>query len=264
MTRKIIAILFALLLCMLSVLPAFAQSELPRLIDDSDVLSAQEESDLLLRLDDVSETYRFDLVVVIVDDFGGKSAQAYADDFYDYNGYGYGENYDGSLLLIGVDEDYRWISTSGFGITAFTDAGISYIGSQIVTDLELGYYYDGIDNYISLCEEFINQANSGVPYDSNNLPKEKFSFFFTLLISLVVGFVVALIAVLIMKSQLKTVRRQSAAADYMKAGSMRVTQSRDVFLYRNVSKVKKAENNSSSGSSTHTSSSGRTHGGGGF
>ena len=30
--------------------------------------------------------------------FDGKTAQAYADDYYDYNGYGYGENDDGILL----------------------------------------------------------------------------------------------------------------------------------------------------------------------
>lgn len=263
MTKKIIAILFALMLGVLSVVPAFAQSDMPRLIDDSDVLSADEETELLSRLDSVSEAHQFDLVVVIVDNFAGMEAMDYADDFFDYNGYGYGSNRDGSLLLIGIEEDYRWISTSGFGITAFTDAGIQYIGSEIVYDIQSGYYYDAIDSYITLSDDFITQAENGTPYDGNNLPKGKFSFFFTLLISLVIGFVVALIVVLIMKSQLKTVRRQAAAASYLKAGSMKVTDSRDVFLYRNVSKVKKAENNSS-GSSTHTSSSGRTHGGGGF
>lgn len=263
MSKKIIAFLFAVMLCVLSVVPAFAQSGMPRLVDDSDVLSVEEESELLSRLDSVSEAHQFDLVVVIVDDFAGMSAMDYADDFFDYNGYGYGSSRDGSLLLIGVNEDYRWISTSGFGITAFTDAGIQYIGSEIVSDIQSGFYYDGIDSYITLCDDFITQAENGEPYDNGNLPKGKFSFFFTLLISLVVGFVVALIVVLIMKSQLKTVRRQAAASSYLKAGSMKVTESRDVFLYRNVSKVKKAENNSS-GSSTHSSSSGRTHGGGGF
>ena len=37
MSKKIIAILFAVMLCVLSVVPAFAQSEMPRLVDDSDV-----------------------------------------------------------------------------------------------------------------------------------------------------------------------------------------------------------------------------------
>lgn len=96
MTKKIIAILFALMLCVLSVVPAFALSDMPRLVDDSDVLSAEEETALLSRLDGVSEAHQFDLVVVIVDDFAGMSAMDYADDFFDYNGYGYGDGRDGS------------------------------------------------------------------------------------------------------------------------------------------------------------------------
>lgn len=264
MTKKFIAILFALMLCVLSVVPCFAQGDLPRLVDDLDVLSVEEETELLGRLDAVSEAHQFDLVVVIVEDFAGMSAMDYADDFFDYNGYGFGDNRDGSLLLIGVNEDYRWISTSGFGITAFTDAGIQYIGSEIVYDIQSAFYYDAIDTYITLCDDFLTQAENGIPYDSDNLPKGKFPFFFSLLFSVAIGFVIGFIVVLILKSQLKTVRREAAATSYLKVGSMKVTDSKDMFLYRNVQKVKKAENNSSGGSSVHTSSSGRTHGGGGF
>lgn len=263
MTKRLTALLFVIMICILSVAPAFAASGSPRLVDDCDVLDASQESELIARLDSISNTHQFDLVVVIVDNFAGNTAQAYADDYFDYNGYGYGDNRDGSLLLIGVSEGQRWISTSGFGITAFTDAGIQYIGSKIVSDIETGYYYDAIDEYITLCEDFIIQAESGKPYDSGNLPKGSFKFFKNLIISLAVGFGVAFIATLIMQSQLKSVRSQSAAADYMRSGSLKIHESRDMFLYRKVDRVKKAENNSS-GSSTHTSSSGRTHGGGGF
>ena len=35
------------------------------------------------------------LAVVTVNSLEGKTAEAYADDYYDYNGYGYGENDDG-------------------------------------------------------------------------------------------------------------------------------------------------------------------------
>ncbi|MBQ7810328.1 MAG: hypothetical protein IJ346_05120 [Clostridia bacterium] len=85
--------------------------------------------------------------------------------------------------------------------------------------------------------------------------------FFGIVFSLVAGFVIALISVLVMKGKLKSVRRQPAAKDYLVPGSMNVTSSRDIFLYRNV--TKRAKPKESSGSSTHTSSSGRSHGGGG-
>lgn len=68
-----------------------------------------------------------------------------------------------------------------------------------------------------------------------------------------------------MKGKLKTVRFQPAANSYMKAGSMNITESRDMFLYNTVTRTAKpkANDSDSEGSSTHTSSSGSTHGGGG-
>ena len=42
---------------------------------------------------------------------GGKTAEAYADDYYDYNGYGYGENDDGLLLLVSMGER-EWAITT--------------------------------------------------------------------------------------------------------------------------------------------------------
>ena len=263
MAKKIIALLFALVISVFSVMPAFAQSELPRLVDHADVLTDSEEADLLAQLDEVSERHQFDLVVLTVNEFGEFDAMTLADDFYETYGYGFGPDYDGSLLLIGIEEDYRCISTDGSGEEAFTDAGIQYIGSEIVNDLQSGWYYDGINSYIALCDDFLTQYEAGTPYDVDNMPDEKFNIFGSIIISLVVGAVIALIVTLIMKGQLKSVRYQSAASNYLKAGSMKVTLSREFFLYRNVSKVKKADNNSG-GSSTHVSSSGRSHGGGGF
>lgn len=49
----------------------------------------------------------------------------------------------------------------------------------------------------------------------------------------------------------------------MKKESLNITEKRDLFLYRTVSRTAKPKNESSGGSSTHTSSSGSTHGGGG-
>jgi uncharacterized protein len=83
-----------------------------------------------------------------------------------------------------------------------------------------------------------------------------------ILISAGVGLVIALITVGIMKGKLKTVRRQPAAGNYVRKGSMNITESSDLFLYSKVNRTAKPKNNGS-GSSTHTSSSGRTHGGGG-
>ena len=98
--------------------------------------------------------------------------------------------------------------------------------------------------------------------NSHNLPKEPLSLIW-IPISIAVGVCLSFIIVGNMKSKLKTVRFQAAASNYMKNGSLNITESRDLFLYNTVTRTAKPKNNSSSGSSTHTSSSGSTHGGGG-
>lgn len=66
-----------------------------------------------------------------------------------------------------------------------------------------------------------------------------------------------------MKGKLKSVASQDKAANYIKNGSLKVTQSKDVFLYVHVDRKKRVQQTRNSGSSTHVSSSGKVHGGGG-
>lgn len=64
----------------------------------------------------------------------------------------------------------------------------------------------------------------------------------TLLIALGVGLLIALIAILVMWSQLKSVHFQSGAAEYIKKDSMKVTGSYEHFLYSRVTKVEIPKN----------------------
>ena len=255
--KRIMILMLVLLLSIGVVMPVLAQDLMPRVVDQADLLSESEEASLCFQLDTISAQLGMDLVVVTAETLEGKSPMAYADDFFDYNGYAG----DGVLLLVSMEDRDWWISTSGYGITAFTDAGIEYIGEQIVPSLSDGDYAGAFTIFADTCELFITQARAGEPFDSHNLPKEPFSFFSTLLVCLGIGFVIALIVTAVMKGQLKTVRAQSGAANYVKAGSLNVTHRQDLFLYRDVQRREKPKE--SSGSSTHTSSSGRSHGGGG-
>lgn len=257
MKKRLISILFVFIICVISVMPAYAES-MPRLVDDADLLTDGEETTLLSKLDEISQRQKMDIVVVTTNTLEGKTPQAYADDFFDYNGY----SDDGVLFLVSM-EDRDWhISTTGYGITAITDAGLDYISEKFLTDLSDGYYADAFHTYADYCDSFITQARTGEPYDVGTLPKDPFNPGMTLIISLGIGLVIALIATGVMKGQLKSVRAKSEATEYVKSGSMRVSESNEYFLYRNVSRIKKPEP-SSGGSSTHTSSSGTSHGGGG-
>lgn len=255
--KKICIMLLAVLLCISIVTPVFAAEAMPRLVDQADLLSDSEEATIMQKLDSISLKQGMDVVIVTTNTLDGKSPTAYADDFYDYNGY----TEDGVLLLVSMEDDDWWISTAGYGITAFTDAGIEYLGNQFVPSLSDDDYVGAFEIYADQCDEFITQAKTGDPYDTHNLPKEPFDFLMNFGICFVIGLVIAAIATAIMKGQLKSVRTQAGASSYVKNGSMNVTHRQDLFLYRDVKRTAKPKD--SSGSSTHTSSSGRSHGGGG-
>lgn len=264
---KQLACMTAAVLLAVSSFPAAAMAsegftgEYERLIDMADLLTYEEESELLETLNEISERQKMDIVVITSEDMDGYTdIQEYADDLYDYCDYGYGANRDG-LLLISMEERDWYISTCGYGITAFTDAGISYLGSAMKEDLSSGNYASAFDTYAAECDQLITQAREGHPFSKKDLPHAPLSPL-VLPICIVIGLVGALLIVGSMKAQLKTVRKQTAAVNYVRKGSMQLATQQDLFLYSKVDRVKKPEKDSSE-SSTHTSSSGTTHGGGG-
>lgn len=263
MKKRITAIIFSVLLCLFIAIPSFAAEKSSRLNDAANLLSESEKTDLLEKLDEISERQQLDVTVVTVDNLGSyNTASACADDIYDNSGYGVGPEKDGLLLLISVSDRDWAISTCGYAVTAFTDAGIDCIGEKITPDLSKGDYAAAFIKYTKLCDEFITQAKSGKPYDSENLPKEPLSLIW-IPVSVIIGFITSLIAVGVMKSKLKTVRFKAEANSYLKNGSLNITDSSDLFLYNTVSRTAKPKDSGSSGGSgTHTSSSGATHGGG--
>lgn len=145
--------------------------EYERLIDMADLLTYEEESELLETLNEISERQKMDIVLITSEDMDGYSdIQDYADDLYDYCDYGYGANRDGVLLLISMEESDWYISTCGYGITAFTDAGIRYLESAMKEDLSSGNYVAAFHTYASECDQLIMMAREGHPFSNKDLP----------------------------------------------------------------------------------------------
>ncbi len=223
---------------------------LPLVVDNADLLTDDEEADLEAKLNTVTETYKTEVAVLTVADLEDKTPQEYADDFYDYNGYGYGEGDDGVLVLYKPGEEGErelHITTHGTAIDSFTDSDIDSV-LYAMKDLLVAEDYVGAFNvYVEKCNEILAPSTVSL---------------FWIPVCLAVGFVLSLIITGIMTSSLKSVRSKANAKDYVRQGSMMLTGQQDIFLYSNVTKTEINDDNDNS--STHTSSSGRTHGGGGM
>ena len=269
--RSLCAALAALVLAAALAVPAFAVEGgfadlYYRMNDSAGVLT--EDNELEDALEELSLRQSFDVVIATIESLESvdyTSMEEYADDLYDFCQFGYGADRDGVLLLVSVG-DRKWhISTCGYGITAFTDAGIQYLGEQMTPDMADGDYAAAFRAFVQWSDAYIDAARTGRPYDVKNLPREPLSLMY-LFLALGIGLVLAWVVVGVMKSRLRSVAFQENAASYVREGSMNLTNSRELFLYRDVHRTERVEekdSDSSGGSSTHTSSSGTTHGGGG-
>lgn len=260
------------------VLPSVRAAGKELLVDQAGLLTADEKAEVLAQLNRIRSRYGMDVVIVTADDLGGKDEQDYADDYYDENGY----SRDGILLLVDMDDRLWWISTCGEGMDALPEEEIEDAAGEFLPDLSDGNYKEAFLGYVSVCEERIRTfledggTDDGIYEDdaddadgAETKEAAGFSVGAHLLVSVGIGFVLALIVVLIMRSQLKTVHFKDEAGDYIKEGSMQLTEKQDWFLYSNVTRTPRPKPRDNShdhfggGGGGHVSSSGTTHGGGG-
>lgn len=268
MQKKIKLLLLPLIAAIFMVLPVCAEdaNTYNRVVDQADLLTDQEEQSLDAKLKEISERQQVDVAVITVDSIPeGYSVRGYADTVYEDSGYGFGSNKDGLMLLISMEDHDWYITTMGYGITAFTDAGIQYIGDQITPDLANKSYAGAFNTYAELCDDFITQAKSGKSYDIDNLRAKIPLARKWIYISIGIGLVIGVCVVSSMSAKMKTVHSQSAAKDYMKKDSLNITERSDLYLYHTITKrkIEKSSSSGHGGSSTHHSSSGGRHGGDG-
>ncbi|MBQ2765518.1 MAG: TPM domain-containing protein [Clostridia bacterium] len=286
--KKIFALFLSLLIgCALSVC-VIAERTLPLVVDDADLLTDWEETALNDTLSLLSDSRQIEIAVVTVNSTSGKSAMDYADDFYDYNGYGWGDNDDGVLLLVDMGNREYWITTHGLGQTYLGDYALYMIEEAFLDMLSYGNYYGAFSAFANACDEYIGYAISGEAYDDGYYndygelvtsyvddyyyddSSDEPDIIGTVGISLVVGFFISLAIVLGMKKGMTTVHSVHNAASYMVDGSLSLRAQGDRYLYSNTVRTPRNTNNSSGtrsgssyrgGSSSHRSSSGRSHGG---
>jgi uncharacterized protein len=243
------------LLIVFCVRPAFARE---RIIDNAGLLSLQEKTNLLAVIASAASAYNFDLVIVTEKNIGASDPTEYADDFFDKNGYGLGQNRDGCLFLLVTESRDYWFSTSGRGIKILNSAAGDKLEGSVVKLLKEGGFYMAFRTFLLDWEEFLALDAKGRSYN----------FFYQwnlvlVLIAWVLALVIGFIIVQIWKNKMDTTLGQTQAAAYMVPGSLAFREKKDSFLYCIITKTKLQTQSSSSGSGkgVHTGSSGSSHGG---
>ena len=250
MKKRLFSAILVLMLLVTMVVSVSAATD-AFVYDEAGLLTEGERADLANRLAQLSDTYNAQIVVVTIPSAEGNDPDSIVEYFYDNMGIGYGENYDGVLLLVCMDpREYRILS-NGYADVAIDTNTINNIGNVIVNDLTDGNYADAFDIFAEKCAYYLDGHLNGF----------SFNFGMNLMIALMVGLVAGLITAKSLKGQMKTVHQKNEAKSYIKAGSMNLQTQNDVFLYRDVRRTPKPKENNTRSSS---GSSSRSVGGGSF
>ena len=287
MRKSIIAVLLSVLLVFTFAVSAFAltyDESLPRIVDDADVFTDTEESLLNDYAVECREKYETDLVIAAVTTMEGKDIDNFAMDYFDYKGYGIGQNHDGIIMVICMEPGNHTygICTTGKEIQNFTDGYIEYMYDEIGSYLSDGEFFYGAKEFVDLSKDaFEGNAKYDSYYDKYNYNSDgDYSYSGNerttskgrydidtiaknVLTALVVGLIAGLIVAQMLKGQMKPVKMATTAKNYLVPGSLNVYYCREMFIRSDVTKTPIPKSNSSGGGSSHSGSSGRSHGGGG-
>ncbi len=239
--KKFLALLLLLLLC---VSPTLADQS--RVIDEADVLTADDEARLEQAIALIREQRQFDVVLLTKTTIDGKVPRYYAADFYDYGGYGCGDTHDGIIILLvtgaGVgDRDYTIVMT-GRGEKIFNDDVVYDIEDDILPALR-------VSNYSTAMARFVTDVDARL---ADYTPDRRTAKVAPIL--LLAGLGIGAIVAFVLRSQMKSVHRKTGAANYVRDGSFQLTRVQDIYLYTTTTRRR-----------IETQSSGGGHsGGGGF
>ncbi len=248
--KKSIILALAILFTLTFSIPVYAEGTANTtsgsiLLDDkAGLLDATGTAQVLEELEVASNDSNCNLVVLTTNQGLNESGiHSYADSYYANNV----ENKTSTNMCVTltVDMSSRLVDVGTYNPGSkrnLNDAAKDEVREYVTSDLSNG-------NYVKAFTNFANKAGkiaAGIDEDGGR-NKSTFPWGFRIIISLVIGVIVALIVCSIIKKQLKTVEMKASAADYVRPGSLNIREQSDRFLYSNVTKTAKPKNDSSSG-----------------
>ena len=295
--KKIKGIMICLLICTFLVMGSMAVwadqtgavSGQPRVFDQAGLFSETEIIQLEEKIAQCRKSTKMDVVIVSAYADGERSAEEYADDYYDYGGFGVGKKASGVLLLYYMDGPGQpggecYISTTGTMINMLTDERIESILDDVYGDLGNRDFAGAAEHFLEDVKAYVKEGVESGQYTYDRDTGEIVRYHSIRLYEVAIAMVKAGISAgsvcldikkrYAMKQSSREVSnslqayRADCAFHFSVAGDKMVNKYvRSVPIPRNTSSGSGGRGHSgssSAGRSTiHTSSSGSSHGGGG-
>ena len=169
--KKIKGIMICLLICTFLVMGSMAVwadqtgavSGQPRVFDQAGLFSETEIIQLEEKIAQCRKSTKMDVVIVSAYADGERSAEEYADDYYDYGGFGAGKKASGVLLLYYMDGPGQpggecYISTAGTMINMLTDERIESILDDVYGDLGNRDFAGATEHFLEDVKAYVKEG----------------------------------------------------------------------------------------------------------
>ena len=241
-----------------------------KIYDFADLFVEGEEEELFNFITDYIDEHNMDMVVVTIDDNNKSDAKEYAEDFYDYNYFGKGKNYDGILFLIDMDTREIYVMTTGNALLYYDDARIDGLLDAAYVYMTSEEYYQAAKAFIVRAERYATEGYSSsaddyyIDENGDLIEKKSINWLLTLGIPTALSSIMAYIFI----SKHKGIKLATEADEYLDIPGIQYGQFVDNFLTTYTSRTYIGSSSSGSGRSgggisSSRGSSGRSHGGGG-
>ena len=244
----------------------FHGSNLPRVVDDADIFTDLDEARLTEKVNALIAKFdnKYDLVIFTdVSNYGiGRGMEAsdgvYPADFYQFNGYGKGDNYSGSVIFICMEPGnrYWWSAARGDSIPYFTSDNVNALDEGIEPYMVDGDYYGAMVRYLTLLDEV---------YSTGKIAKKRTigDYAGSIIAAVIVGLIVGLSNMSSKVKNMKKVAFAKYANDYIVKNSFNLRHVNEMFLYKNVTRTLIESTSRSSGGGGSSYSGGYHSSGGG-
>lgn len=280
----VLAMSYAVLFGMLTSFGAESTTVEQRLFDEAELLTEREKRAVKDSISSCRKKTGMDVAAVTAFNDGVRTAMQYADDYYDYHGFGTGKDMSGVLVLLYMDGPGQrggecWISTSGNMIRILTDKRIDLILDDMYDYLWDQDYYGAMEAFARDIEYYVDKGIQKGQYNYDTETGEISVYrsirWYEAAFAVIVSAFVAGSVCLGVKSQYSMKKSGRELANsllaYQAVSKYQFANTNDILLNKYVTSapIPRAKRSGGAGggssgrSSTHHSSSGHSHGGGG-
>lgn len=273
MVRKGLRLVCALLLICLLPVCALASS---MVVDDANLFTSSEISEMERLITDIRDTYQVDVAVVTSSSVLYGDTTDFADTYYENHGYGLGDDRSGLLYLIDMRNRQRWISTAGSMIDYINDRREEGLLDAGETEMQNGEYGASTIALLRQLQSYMKAGREEGSFRYDETTGKRLSGIYNVLTSgeaLVavlsgLGVALALWLTVTARYNLKGSTYRYQLDEHC---TRKLTRDDEAFLNQTIVRTPRVQSSGGGGSGfgggggsgVHTSSGGMSHGGGG-